>query len=429
MHGGTGMTADIVWLQDDLRIADNPLFHFDTAPDQLLCLYVLDQHWLKALFQKEDASRMGSARLRFIWQSLMALRGELLKRGSDLLVRIGSPDQIVGDLAKRLNVRSIRVRQTAGVDERRYQAAVRANLPASTELQTVESGLLLASQSLPFASHDLPTSFSAFRRQVEAQWSVPSALPAPITLPPWPDAPRGFPALQLVCEESASWQPDARQGLAYVGGEEAAHQRLEDYLWHQGGVATYKQTRNGLLGAYFSTRLSPWLAQGCLSARQVYGEVRRWEACHGANDSSYWVIFELLWREYFYHAARLEGVALFGSRQLPAPCANFNAWRDGKTGVAFIDAAMLELKSTGWLSNRARQNVASFLVKDLNVDWRLGAAWFEHCLIDYDVASNWGNWRYVAGVGCDPRKDRYFDVLKQAEHYDPDGLYVAHWLP
>jgi len=89
---------------------------------------------------------------------------------------------------------------------------------------------------------------------------------------------------------------------------------------------------------------------------------------------------------------------------------------------------MLELSTTGWLSNRARQNVASFLVKDLNVDWRLGALWFEHCLIDYDVASNWGNWRYIAGVGRDPRQDRYFNVLKQAGHYDPQGLYVAHWL-
>lgn len=119
---------------------------------------------------------------------------------------------------------------------------------------------------------------------------------------------------------------------------------------------------------------------------------------------------------------------MYGVGQPATPCDAFDAWRNGVTGLPFVDAAMLELRHTGWLSNRARQNVASFLVKDLKVDWRLGALWFEHCLIDYDVASNWGNWRYIAGVGRDPRQDRYFNVLKQAGHYDPQGLYVAHWL-
>lgn len=161
----------------------------------------------------------------------------------------------------------------------------------------------------------------------------------------------------------------------------------------------------------------------------MHDEVNAWEVEHGSGESSYWIGFELLWREYFLRAAQLEGEALFGDARLPPTNADFDAWREANTGVPFIDAAMLELSSTGWISNRARQNVASFLVKDLGVDWRLGAAWFEHCLIDYDVASNWGNWRYIAGVGRDPRQDRYFNVLKQAGHYDPKGLYVAHWLP
>jgi deoxyribodipyrimidine photo-lyase len=161
----------------------------------------------------------------------------------------------------------------------------------------------------------------------------------------------------------------------------------------------------------------------------VNHEVKAWEAEFGSCESSYWIVFELLWRDYFHRAAQLEGASLFGRDSLPAANAAFDTWRNADTGVPFIDAAMLELRRTGWISNRARQNVASFLVKDLQVDWRLGAWWFEHCLIDYDVASNWGNWRYIAGVGRDPRQDRYFNVLKQAGHYDPKGLYVAYWLP
>nr|WP_298967513.1 DASH family cryptochrome [uncultured Halomonas sp.] len=421
-------TTDIVWLQDDLRIADNPLFHFTDTPSHLLCLYVVDEKWLAPLIEGESTPRMGPARLRFLWQSLMELRGELLQRGSDLLVRVGKPSKVVIELAASLNARQVRVAEHPGVEERAHIQAVAASLPSETSVQCMESGRLFDRQALPFEQAALPDSFSAFRRSVEQVCVVPENRSAPVTLPSWPDAPRGFPPLKAVCEQSATWQPDNRQGYAYRGGESEAHARLHDYLWHQQGAQTYKKTRNGLLGANFSTRVSPWLARGCLSARQVYAAVKAWEAENGSNESSYWITFELLWREYFIRAAELEGAKMFGAGQPDAPCTAFDAWRNAETGLPFVDAAMLELSTTGWLSNRARQNVASFLVKDLNVDWRLGALWFEHCLIDYDVASNWGNWRYIAGVGRDPRQDRYFNVLKQAGHYDPQGLYVAHWL-
>ncbi|TVP47211.1 MAG: DASH family cryptochrome [Halomonas sp.] len=421
-------TTDIVWLQDDLRVADNSLLHFTSPPTYLLCLYVLDKKWLEPLVEGEQTPRLGAARLRFLWQSLMALRGELLQRGSDLLVRIGNPSDVVIEFASSLNVRRVHVSEHPGVEEAQHIESVAKRLDSQTELMCVENGRLFSRQTLPFEPHELPESFSAFRRCVERECTITSSLPAPVTLPPWPEAPRGFPPLKAVCEHSATWQPDERQGFDYLGGESAAHARLKDYLWHQKGGETYKKTRNGLLGASFSTRMSPWLARGCLSACQVNDAVKAWEAEHGSNESSYWIVFELLWREYFIHAALLEGAKMYGSRQLTKPCDAFNLWRNAETGLPFVDAAMVELRETGWISNRARQNVASFLVKDLNVDWRLGALWFEHCLIDYDVASNWGNWRYIAGVGRDPRQDRYFNVLKQAGHYDPKGLYVAHWL-
>jgi len=423
-------TTDIVWLQDNLRIADNPLLHFDAPPEQLLCLYVLDQRWFEPSSAGDDTPRLGPARLRFLWQSLMELRGELLQRGSDLLVRIGDPASIVLETADMLSAREVRVAAHSGYEESQHIARVAEQLPPACQFFCADSGYLIAADDLPFALSELPPNFSAFRRRVEKQCEFLAPQPAPITLPPWPEsAPRGFPPLKAVCEESAVWQPDNRQGFVFVGGESAASDRLQQYLWRQNGAESYKKTRNGLLGANFSTRFSPWLARGCLSARQACQEVKNWEAVHGSCESSYWIIFELLWRDYFHRAAQLEGAVLFGREALPPANNAFNAWRNATTGVPFIDAAMLELKHTGWISNRARQNVASFLVKDLNVDWRLGARWFEHCLIDYDVASNWGNWRYIAGVGRDPRQDRYFNVLKQAGHYDPQGLYVAYWLP
>lgn len=423
-------TTDIVWLQDNLRVADNPLLHFEHCPHQLLCLYVLDQRWLQAAVPGEKTPRLGPARLRFLWQSLMELRGELLRRGSDLLVRIGDPAAVVVELATSLDAREVRVAEHSGCEESKNITRAAAGLPDSCRLYRADSGYLIDAAALPFELDALPSSFSAFRRSVEKQCEIPPPLPAPVTLPGWPDgAPRGFPPLKSVCETSAAWQPDNRQGFVFVGGESAANNRLQHYLWRQNGAESYKKTRNGLLGANFSTRFSPWLSRGCLSARQVNHEVKAWEAEFGSCESSYWIVFELLWRDYFHRAAQLEGASLFGRDSLPAANAAFDTWRNADTGVPFIDAAMLELRRTGWISNRARQNVASFLVKDLQVDWRLGAWWFEHCLIDYDVASNWGNWRYIAGVGRDPRQDRYFNVLKQAGHYDPKGLYVAYWLP
>ncbi|MFP4137732.1 MAG: DASH family cryptochrome [Halomonas sp.] len=420
------MSRVLVWLRADLRLADNPLLRFDSPPETLLCVFVLDRDWLVAA--APGIPRIGSARLRFLWESLIALRGELLSRGSDLLVRLGDPAAEVAALAERHAIDEVRVRREAGWEEARAVKRLAERLGAGVALRQPDGGTLLDEASLPTPLEQLPPSFSAFRRRAERDATVPAATPAPVTLPPWPEgASRGLPPLEQVCPEAAAWAPDERGEFHFAGGEAAGRERLE-YFLQCGGPGHYKRTRDALMGPDFSTRLSPWLAHGCLSARQVRDAVRAWEAEHGAGDSSYWVIFELLWRDYFHWAARQEGAALFGQRPLPAGDAAFDAWREGRTGMPLVDAAMGELAATGWLSNRARQNVASYLVHALGGDWRLGAAWFEHCLIDYDAASNWGNWRYVAGVGRD-RRGRHFDTLWQAERHDPEGAYLARWQP
>jgi len=230
-------------------------------------------------------------------------------------------------------------------------------------------------------------------------------------------------------------QPSTTSTGLLVGGERAGRERLVDYVFRRRLVVDYKQTRNGMLSKDDSTRFSPWLANGCLSARRIWSEVERFEAEVEANDSTYWVRFELLWREYFRWLMDATGSALFrrsgladGAPGCRPDAARLEAWREGRTGLPLIDAAMRELNATGYMSNRARQNAASFLVKDLQQDWREGAAWFEHQLIDYDVASNWGNWAYQAGTGTDTR-DRWFNVVGQARRYDPDAEYIGHWLP
>jgi deoxyribodipyrimidine photo-lyase len=211
---------------------------------------------------------------------------------------------------------------------------------------------------------------------------------------------------------------------------------LEHYFFESQSLSRYKETRNELIGADYSSKFSPWLAQGCISARFIYTQVKLYEERYGANDSTYWLIFELIWRDFFRFMMKKHGARLFGFKgfngQLPPGSSKeqslLKSWINGKTCDAFVDANMRELKHTGFMSNRGRQNVASYLIDQLKQDWRLGAAYFEEQLIDYDVSSNWGNWAYLAGVGNDPRGKRVFNTEKQANDYDTDGAYRKLWL-
>ncbi|MFC6736948.1 DASH family cryptochrome, partial [Halolamina salina] len=252
--------------------------------------------------------------------------------------------------------------------------------------------------------------------------------------------PGSFPTLDELGLDRPSY--DDRGVLAFEGGETAGLDRLEAYVWEGDHLREYKWTRNGLLGAEYSSKLSPWLAAGCLSPRYVKRAVDRYEDERVSNDSTYWLLFELRWRDFMAFQTAKHGGQFFardGIRERedidwadpgsdPTARERFERWKRGETGVPFVDANVRELNETGYMSNRGRQNVASFLANSLRIDWRRGAAYFETKLVDYDPGSNYGNWAYVAGVGNDSRNS-YFDIVEQARNYDEDGEYVRHWLP
>lgn len=214
-------------------------------------------------------------------------------------------------------------------------------------------------------------------------------------------------------------------------------------------MSAYKETRNGMLGKDFSTKLSAWLALGCITARQVHWYLVDFEDGKtdlgngapgygkGENKSTYAVRFELLWRDYMRLCTRKFGPRLFrvqGFRNRQYDWSydmeKLKRWLEGTTGTGLIDASQRELFLTGYTSNRARQNVASYLAKHLDIDWRFGAEWYECCLIDYDLSSNWANWQYNAGQGNDPRGEgRVFNPVKQANDYDPNADYIKTWVP
>lgn len=220
------------------------------------------------------------------------------------------------------------------------------------------------------------------------------------------------------------------------GGETSGIERIHE-LCDRDLVQSYKRTRNQMMGADYSTKLSAHLSMGCISARTINDWVVKWEEFHGGEcQGTVGIRFELLWRDYMRHTVEKYGKSLFYSggyqksqEKWEGQSYEFERWKSGNTGVGLIDANMRELNQTGFMSNRGRQNVASFLTKDLYIDWRLGAEYFEEKLVDYDVYSNWANWQYVAGVGNDPRGSRRFNPLKQSHDYDPKGDYIRAWIP
>jgi deoxyribodipyrimidine photo-lyase len=210
--------------------------------------------------------------------------------------------------------------------------------------------------------------------------------------------------------------------------------RIEDYFFETENLSIYKKTRNGLIGESYSSKLSAWLANGSVSARTIYWEVKKYEREICKNEDTYWLIFELIWRDYFKYISLKHGDKIFKldgilghQYEWKTSDKAFREWINGNTREPFVNANMIELQRTGFMSNRGRQNVASYWAKEWQQDWRIAAKYFESMLIDYDVHSNYGNWMYNAGVGNDPR-DRKFNIKRQAEMYDPKGKYQALWL-
>lgn len=431
------MKRVLLWFRNDLRTIDHPVLAGLEA-DVFLPVAILPHRYFGTT--PYGFPKTGPYRAAFLIETLASLREELRNLGSDLLVASGDPGRIIGDLVEQCNIDEVWHQEEPGTEEAAEAASVeRAVQGGPARIRTFHGQTLYHPEDISF---DMPDIYTDFRKAAERTSSVRSPASPPAKLPPLPlsverldrDSPIGLPTVSAL--SGVDLPPvDPRAAMQFAGGQANALRRLEQYIWEQDLLKTYKETRNGLLGADYSSKLSPWLANGSLSARTIYQEVKRYESERVRNQSTYWLVFELIWRDYFWFLMRRYGSRMFA---LSGPMRRYRTWRDdeldferwrlGRTGEPFIDANMRELAATGYMSNRGRQNVASYLARDLQVNWLWGAEYFESVLVDYDPASNYGNWTYTVGVGTDPRLDRSFDPRHQAAQYDPSGAFRRHWL-
>lgn len=426
------MDTAVVWFRDDLRVTDNPtLADAVNQATKVLPIYVYDPRRYGQT--QYGTQKIGGFRAQFRHESVSDLRNSLQDLGGDLFVRSGHVEDVIPKLVREVDADAVFAQTKPATEELEREHLVRESLPSDVSLKRRWTHTLYHINDLPEEYHNINDTFTPWRKTVEQQSSVRDSIPVPKVV----NTPRiDSGDLQSPTELDIEPQKiDNRTVLEFTGGETAAKRRLDKYFWEGDHLREYKQTRNGMLGANYSSKFSPWLAAGCISPRWIHGEIEKYENQRVSNEDTYWLVFELLWRDFFQFQFVKHGADFFmpgGIRNVDKPWKQdkqqFTQWKNGETGIPFIDANMRELNQTGYMSNRGRQNVASFLVDGLQIDWRWGAAYFEEQLVDYDVASNWGNWAYQAGVGNDSR-DNYFNVLTQAERYDSDAEYIKTWIP
>ena len=417
----------IVWFRRDLRLADNPAIHAAVQSGRpVIPLYILDE--------TPGLRAPGAASLWWLDKSLRALRTDLEARGSKLILRRGVAADIVTALAAETGAADVIWNRLYGPTTRARDADLKTGLKAAGHVASSHNAaLLLEPWEVVNKSGDPFRVFTPFWRTARSQIPAFTLHKAPETLvapPKWPTS-----------DDLDGWalhptHPDWSVGFKdWTPGEAGAHARFDAFL--EEGLMTYASARDWPAQPGTS-RLSPHLHFGEIGPRQllraVEGLAHRSPA--KARDAEKFTS-ELGWREFSYSLlfhtpdlARDNIKPAFDRFPWITDEAALAAWRRGQTGYPLVDAGMRELWATGYMHNRVRMVVASFLIKHLLLDWRVGEAWFWDTLVDADPANNPASWQWVAGAGADARPFfRIYNPMEQGRKFDPEGIYTRRWVP
>ncbi|MEQ9093755.1 MAG: deoxyribodipyrimidine photo-lyase, partial [Miltoncostaeaceae bacterium] len=405
--------ATVVWFRRDLRVADHPALAHAAARGPVVCLFVTDPALLSRRHHRAPA------RLRFLRAGLEALDTALRDLGGGLVVRHGAPESVVPAVAREAGADLVLASHELSPLGLARDGRVRESLAgAGVRFETLGGDLVAEPADIPGPAGEGYKVFTPFHKTWR-NWDPPERIPAPASL----DGPR-------IASDGLGALPAGDPLIP--AGPEAARARLVEYV-KEGGADAYTRRRNDL-AEEGTSGLSPYLRFGMCTSAQV-GRALRIGSTQDQGRLELWR--QLAWREFFHHllarhphAARrswrpeLAGVAWDDDPE------GLTAWREGRTGYPLVDAAMRQLVTEGRIHNRARMVAASFLVKDLLIDWRRGETVFMQHLLDGDPANNNGGWQWVAGTGADAAP--YFRVMNpilQSKKFDPDGHYMRRHVP
>jgi deoxyribodipyrimidine photo-lyase len=423
----------LVWFRNDLRIHDNEiLLEAVRKADKVLPVYCFDPYY----FGKNHSgnSKTGNLRARFLLESVADLRKNLRNIGSELIIRVGNPAEILPQLAEQYHINEVYHHREVAYEETGISELVETALwKIKLNLKHFIGHTLYHKEDLPFPIKDIPDSFAVFKKKVERDSTVRPCIGTPETICT-PDISEAgeLPTLRdLGLDEPVD---DPRATTVFTGGETAALNQLEHFFIYNDHVGSHKNARNTPVNDH-SSKLSPWIALGCISLRQVYWEVIKHQHSNNTQNANL-LLLDLLWRDYFRFMFKKHGQKFIAAKnsedeallQAVHQDEFFEDWKNGETGVPLVDAIMHELNATGYINNFSRQVVATFLINELKIDWTKGAAYFEEKLIDYSPASNWGNWAFIAGVN-DARESRYVIAAKPAIELETKSDFIGTWLP
>ena len=422
----------LVWFTNDLRVNDNESLTNAIAENEtVMATYCLDpRNYEETSFGFKKTEKF---RVKFLLETVTELKENLEKLNITLLVYHEKPEDSISKIVEENDITAIYFQQEWTSEEMKVLENVKSKVSESVVFKPTYNQFLFHPDDVPFEMNLIPNVFTQFRTKCEKYTKVNvEFLVLAMAKGNLTTNETKIPSMEAL--GFSDFVSDSRTAFPFHGGENEALKRVEYYFWESKKLGVYKLTRNGLIGKDFSSKFSPWLANGSISAKTLYWEIMKYEQHVGKNESTYWLIFELIWRDYFKYVSMKNGNSIFKIGGILEKEYDWKTsksavqnWINGTTAEPFVNANMIELQQTGWMSNRGRQNVASYFAKNLLLDWRIGAAYFESMLIDYDVHSNYGNWMYVSGVGNDPR-DRKFNIPLQAERYDGDSKFQKLWL-
>ena len=422
----------LIWFRNNLRTQDNiALNNAVEKHRKVIAVYFFDPKFLK-----EDAfgfQKTAKFRAKFLIETITDLKRNLASLNITLLTYFDAPENKISFLCDEFSVNAIYTQREWTPEELDTNELIIKTLSEDVKFIEDYDQFLYHPETVSKNFSNIPDVFTQFRKKLEKYVEIQEEVSiSKLAFSNIIENNTVIPSLSTLGFEDFEMHP--KSAFPFLGGESEALKRLNYYLFESKKVGFYKETRNGLVGRDYSTKFSPWLANGSLSAKTIYWKIKAYEKEFGANDSTYWVIFELIWRDYFKYISLKHDAKIFKIGGILNKKYHWNTdkkivqqWINGETKDDFVNANMIEFKETGWMSNRGRQNVASYFAKELLLDWRIGAAYFESILLDYDVHSNYGNWMYVAGVGNDPR-DRKFNTQFQAERYDAAYKFRKLWL-